>query len=103
MVNDLSVDGVHIGQSFMHNVVLQPGDNKIPMEALTNQSVVLSMINGENAKHRDGMLPVSITTASISRNGARLSYYEEAMAGAPLTVTLNVGKAIQEAASSLNH
>lgn len=90
----LSVDGTPIGQSYLQNLVLTPGDNFVPMRSTVNETVVLGMITSANATHRNGILPVEITGNSSVYNGKELPYFTEALAANKLTVTLDVGKAL---------
>lgn len=99
----LAVEGTPIGNSYLNDVTLRPGDNYFYMESATNVSTVLPMISGDNATYKDGLLPVSITTESVIHSGVHLSYYEYAMAAAaPKNISLNVGAALKKLEASLN-
>lgn len=88
---DLSVDGTAIGQSFMNDVVLVPGDNNLYMTSVVNQSTVLNMVAN---KYKTGILPITIKGNSSVYNGQELSYFSAALASNSLTVDLNIGSAL---------
>ncbi|KAL4891225.1 hypothetical protein BDV59DRAFT_203670 [Aspergillus ambiguus] len=85
---DLSVDGTAIGQSFLNNLVLKPGDNQLPMTAKVDQTALAGML--ENYKEKNYIVPVQITGNSSVYNGQHLTYFETALAANQLNVDLNV-------------
>ncbi|KAK2733936.1 hypothetical protein FQN57_001919 [Myotisia sp. PD_48] len=87
---DLSIDDVPVGQSFLNNVVLKPGNNTMAMQSRVNQTYVLGLIMGENAKYPDGTVPVTIVGNSSVYNGQELKYYSDALASNKLLVQLNL-------------
>ncbi|EER29402.1 hypothetical protein D8B26_008116 [Coccidioides posadasii str. Silveira] len=93
---NLSVDGEPIGQSFMNNVVIRPGDNNVEMTSKVNQAKVLGLIAGRSAPYRDGILPIEIVGESARYNGEDLPYYTKALASNRLHVDLNVGAVLFE-------
>lgn len=94
---DLFVEGTMIGQSLIPDLVLKPGANVVPMRSTVNQSLVIGLIT---KKFTDGLLPVDIVGNSSVVNGQHLPYFETAIQGSPMHVTLNVGSAL--AALGLN-
>jgi hypothetical protein len=94
---DLSVQGTPIGQTVLPNLVLKPGSNIVPMRSTVNQSLVIGLVT---SKFNDGLLPVDIVGNSSVSNGQHLPYYEAAIQGNPMHVTLDVGSAL--AALGLN-
>ncbi|KAI1976568.1 hypothetical protein LOZ53_003141 [Ophidiomyces ophidiicola] len=91
---NLSVDGQPIGQSFMNDVVIRPGDNNIEMTSKVNQTIVIGLIAGQNAKYKNGILPIGIVGESATYNGKNLPYFTEALKSNTLNVELNVGSAL---------
>ncbi|KAL2002178.1 hypothetical protein VTN02DRAFT_475 [Thermoascus thermophilus] len=100
----LSVGGTPIGQSRLPNVLLRPGANHVPMRATVNESLVLAMVTGtggnasnaSNASHSaTGTLPLTITGASSVYRGREIPYFTRALAANPITVDLDVGRALE--------
>jgi len=94
---DLSVQGTIIGQSVIPDLVLKPGANVVPMRSTVNQSLVIGLIT---QKFTNGLLPIEIVGNSSISNGQHLPYFEAAIRGNPMHVTLDVGSAL--AALGLN-
>ncbi len=91
---NMSVDGQSIGTSLMPNVLLQPGANTLPLQSMTNQSAVLTLVT---TKYKNGVLPVDIIGSSCVRNGQHLSYYEAALQSNPIKLNLNIAPALSAA------
>ncbi|KAG2416329.1 hypothetical protein HFD88_007544 [Aspergillus terreus] len=85
---DLAVDGTSIGQSFLNDLVLKPGDNELPMKAKVDQEALAPML--VKYKDQNYMVPVQITGNSSVYNGQHLPYFETALAANQLHVDLNV-------------
>lgn len=90
-----------MGQSYLNNLTLTPGDNYIPMTSSINQTAILSMISSKDNPYTDGLVPFAITGNSSVYNGQELPYFTEALASNNLTVKLNVTKALNEFEASL--
>lgn len=84
---DLSVNNTRIGQSFLNNLTLHPGNNTVPMTAKVDKLAVVNMLPG------DGILPVQITGNSSIFDGRELSYFSEALQDNTLHAKLDVTKA----------
>jgi hypothetical protein len=82
------VDGTSIGQSFLNDLVLKPGDNELPMKAKVDQEALAPML--VKYKDQNYMVPVQITGNSSVYNGQHLPYFETALAANQLHVDLNV-------------
>ena len=98
---DLSVGGTFMGQSYLNNLTLQPGDNYFPMTSAINQTTILSLISSKDNPYTDGLVPFVITGNSSVYNGKELPYFTEALAANNLTVHLNITKALYEFETSL--
>lgn len=85
---DLSSNGTHIGQAFMDNIVLRPGNNTIPMRSAVNKLKVLNLLPSNS------MLPVVIRGNSSVYDGRELPYFTEALAANTLHRTLDIGKGL---------
>jgi hypothetical protein len=91
----LSVDGTPIGHSTLPNLILKPGDNHLPMLAVTNESSVIGLLL--QPKYAKGILPIEIVGNTSTFNGKDLPYYGKALQGNKLNVDLDVGKALTKA------
>ncbi|KAI1611814.1 hypothetical protein EDD37DRAFT_465490 [Exophiala viscosa] len=91
---DMYTDGVLIGNSTLHNVVLKPGNNTLPFRALTNQTAVVTLLFN---KYKCGVFPVDIVTKRTSYNGQDLPYYDQALQSNNLTINLNVIEVLEKA------
>ncbi|EFE40057.1 conserved hypothetical protein [Trichophyton verrucosum HKI 0517] len=86
---NLAVDGHPIGYSVLHDVVIKPGDNNIPMQAKADLAYVLKQ-TGKESKYSNGIVPVTILGNSSVAHGKELPYYTKALAANTLKVDLNV-------------
>lgn len=85
---DLAVNSTHIGQSFMKDLTLHPGNNTVPMTSKVDKMAVLKILP------LDGMLRVGIRGNSSVYHGQELEYFSEALRANTLHATLDVGKAL---------
>ena len=88
---DLSVDGKPIGQSFLNELVLKPGDNNLEMSAKTDLMAVTKLL----PKYKNNIIPVDITGNSTTYNGQDLPYFAAALAANKLQVDLDVGEILK--------
>ena len=93
---DLSVAGKPMGQSYLDNLVLKPGNNTVPMTSTVDQSAIIKMITSDDNPYKDGLVPFDIVGNSSFYNGKELPYFTKALASNNLTVHLNVTKALAE-------
>jgi hypothetical protein len=90
---DLSVEGQSIGQTFLRDMVLRPGDNFVPMLSNVNQATVITAIT---SKYKNAILPLTIIGNSSVVGDKHLTYYEAAIRSNTVHVDLNVGPALKE-------
>lgn len=90
-----------MGQSYLNNLTLQPGDNYFPMTSAIDQTAILNLISSKDNPYTDGLVPFVITGNSSVYNGKELPYFTEALAANNLTVNLNITKALDEFEASL--
>ncbi|KAK2765437.1 hypothetical protein FQN54_008286 [Arachnomyces sp. PD_36] len=88
---NLAVAGENIGTSSLKDLTLHPGDNTVPMTSIVDQAKVIKMVTGD---YKDGMLPIDITGNSTTYNGEELPYYTAALSANKVSVTLDVGSAL---------
>ena len=87
---DLSVAGQTMGQSYLKNLILKPGNNSVPMTADVNDVAIYKLL--QDTKYKSGIIPFDITGNSSVYNGQNLPYFTQALAANKLTVALNVGQ-----------
>jgi len=98
---NLAVNGTIMGQSYLDDLVLKPGNNTIPMTATVEEiSIANTLILGGD-KYKDGIMPFDITGNSSVYDGKELPYFTEALKSNNLTVNLNVTKALADAGINL--
>ncbi|KIW16576.1 hypothetical protein PV08_03764 [Exophiala spinifera] len=94
MTMDMYVGNVSIGNSTLENVVLRPGNNSIPLLALTNQTAVGLLLF---TNYKSGIFPIEIVNRGVVSNGQHLPYYEQPLQAKNLTVKLNVIDVLERA------
>ncbi|PGH23289.1 hypothetical protein AJ80_02705 [Polytolypa hystricis UAMH7299] len=87
---DLSVEGTKIGISHLNNIVIRPGDNTFAMRTIANQSHVLSLVAGKDAKFKSGKIPLDIVGNSSVYNGELIPYFTKALSSNKLSIELDV-------------
>ncbi|KIW70686.1 hypothetical protein PV04_02931 [Phialophora macrospora] len=90
---NMSVNGMSIGTATLPNVFIAAGNNSIPMTAVTNQTAVAGLVLGP---YKSGVLPIDMVATSVTYDGQRIPWYEQALGAVPLRVDLDVIPALQE-------
>jgi hypothetical protein len=88
---NLAVDGTPIGTSLLPDLVLKPGENRVPMQSTVQQIEVIKLIKG---KYHNGVIPLEIKGNSSVYNGEHLEYYEKAIQNNVIKLDLDVGPAL---------
>jgi hypothetical protein len=86
------VNGTSIGESYINDLVLKPGDNTLAMRAKVDQLTVLSVAKN----YKDMVVPLEVTGSDNSSvyNGQVLSYFSKALSSNKLAVDLNITEVI---------
>jgi len=92
VTQNIFVEGKQIGVATIPNLQLKPGDNLIPMQSVSDQPAVISLIS---TKYKDGNLPIEIVGNSSIYNGQHLPYFEKALQANKLSTTLQLGSALK--------
>jgi hypothetical protein len=88
VVQDVWVGDTRIGITTIPDLTLKPGDNFVPMQTISDQAQVISIIS---AKHKDGKLPVTIKgNSSTSLQGQKLDYFTAALKSNDMQTTLDL-------------
>lgn len=96
MIQDLFAGGKAIGNTTMKNVVLRPGDNRIPVTSITDQAAVIPLI-GPNHQFADGVLDIEAKSRDvISPKGEVLQYFTEAMKANPVHFKLDIAEPLRK-------
>lgn len=90
---------VPVGNVSIDNMVLKPGPNTLPMRAQVDQGLVVGALL---TTYKNGMVPMDIVGNTAMFDGQHLPYFESALQGLTLHVTLDVGSAIKTTMLSLN-
>ncbi|KAF1812396.1 hypothetical protein P152DRAFT_466711 [Eremomyces bilateralis CBS 781.70] len=97
---DIFVAGKLIGNSTLANLHIAPGENRLPLRSIVEQTEVISLVT---STYQDGMLPVDIVGRSaVDKDGQHLTYFEEALKGNSMHTELNVGEALTKMGIDLN-
>ncbi|EEA21337.1 hypothetical protein EYB25_007393 [Talaromyces marneffei] len=84
------VNDTLIGNTFINNVTLMPGDNHLPLRSSINQTQVLSFVTGTAPPYPGGILPIIIRGNSSVYGGVEIPYFSKALQSNPLTTQLNI-------------
>lgn len=91
---NLFANGTAMGQTYLDDLVLKPGNNFVPMTATVEELKIANLILANNTQYADGVVPFDITGNSSVYNGKELPYFTEALSSNNLTVHLNVSQAL---------
>ena len=89
-----------VGQSFLKNVVLGPGDNTFPIVASVQQQPIIAAL-GVRPACETGLVNVTLEPVSVTNNGADLPYLLQGMSN--ITQLLPLGDAITAATNGFAH
>ena len=81
-----------IGTASLSNVTLSPGNNTLPLRSITNETLVLGLVQA-NPAYLKG-LPVDIAIRNSTVNGVEIPYFTRALQANVLHVSLDVAQAI---------
>ncbi|KAJ5266503.1 hypothetical protein N7478_009311 [Penicillium angulare] len=98
---NLAVNGTTMGQTYLENLVLKPGNNTVPMSATVQELQIANALILGGDTYKDGVMPFQITGNSSVYNGKELPYFTEALKSNNLTVNLNVTEALSNAGIKL--
>ncbi|KAL5332785.1 hypothetical protein BJX70DRAFT_99691 [Aspergillus crustosus] len=81
---DVSANGTAVGQSFLNDLVIRPGDNLVPMLSRLNTSLLLPLLGDTT------VVPLTIVGNSSVYNGQELPYFTAALSANELVVDLDL-------------
>ncbi|KAL4944021.1 hypothetical protein BDV06DRAFT_120198 [Aspergillus oleicola] len=82
-------NGTSVGQSFLNNLVLEPGNNTVPMLSALDMDLLLPIIAQGTTT-----IPLTIVGNSSVYNGEEIPYFTAALAANELTVNLNLAEVL---------
>lgn len=88
----------YIGDSFIPNLVLRPGNNTVPTNASVQNGPVIDAL-GERPACATGMVETILVPSNVTYNGVELPYYLKSLAN--VTQLLPLGQAIESATMGL--
>lgn len=83
---------IPVGSAHLSNVTLVPGNNTLPLRAITNETLVLGLVQ-THPSYLKG-LPIDIAIHNSTVDGVIIPYFTQALQANTLHVTLNVAQAI---------
>jgi hypothetical protein len=86
--NTTNTTSAPIGNARLSNVTLVPGNNTLPLRAITNQIFVFGLVES-NPSYLKG-LPVDIAIQNSTIDGISMPYFTKALQANPLHVSLNL-------------
>ncbi|OJJ47923.1 hypothetical protein ASPZODRAFT_131533 [Penicilliopsis zonata CBS 506.65] len=89
----LAANGTHIGESYLQDLVVKPGNNSVFMTSTVNETIVVDLMFGTDAPYPDGIVPIVITADAANASvydGKVLSYYSHALAENTMNIKLNL-------------
>src|ERR1700760_3218673 len=84
VTQNIFVEGKQIGVATIPNLQLKPGDNLIPMQSVSDQGTVISLIT---TKYKEENLQIDIVGNSSIYNGQHLPYFEKALQANKMSTT----------------
>ncbi|KAL4780816.1 hypothetical protein BJX76DRAFT_33699 [Aspergillus varians] len=94
---DVSVNGTAIGKTFLNDLVIEPGDNHVPMLSRLNITQMIGIMRYLPANSTT--IPLTIVGNSSVYNGQEIPYFTTALAANTLTVGLDIAAVLEGAAS----
>lgn len=88
---NLAIDSKSIGYSLIPDLILKPGDNRVPMRSRVDQLAILGLVQ---TKYKNAVIPLQIVGNSSISNGQHLTYYEEAIESNTINLDLNIAAAL---------
>ncbi|KAI0448527.1 hypothetical protein F5B21DRAFT_105297 [Xylaria acuta] len=90
-------DGKAIGQTYINNLVLYPGDNTFPTSSDIQQLPILNALTQEPYCELGGKLPFQLEGKNVVNNGQVLPYFRDALAASNQSVTIDLSEAAKKA------
>ncbi|KAL2371386.1 hypothetical protein RJZ57_004166 [Blastomyces gilchristii] len=87
---ELSVDGTKIGTAKLPGLVIRPGDNLVQMRSTVELTKIFPFVNGDDAKYKNGVIPVTIVGKSAVYDGKELPYFTAALSSNTLHIELDL-------------
>ena len=89
------VDDEEVGELFINNLILVPGDNKVEITALMDQVKILDAARSKKYC-KTGVVPVKLLGKSVVNHGQKLSYFATALGSKNQTVDIDIRTIVKE-------
>ncbi|KAI0874123.1 hypothetical protein GGS24DRAFT_516901 [Hypoxylon argillaceum] len=86
-------NGTAIGQTYINNLVLYPGNNTFPITADIQQLPIINALTEEPFCELNGKLPFQLSGNNVVNKGQALSYFSDALAASNQSVTIDLSEA----------
>lgn len=83
------LNGANVGNTYLDNVVLYPGNNTFPFRSSISQSPVLTAVQTQPYCEK-GIVPFELSGRSVLNNGQNLTYFTEALAAHNTTIEIDI-------------
>ena len=87
---NLTLDGIDIGQAYLTDFTLRPGNNNYNMNSNMKLSVITTYITQPGTPYSNGILPIKATGVQCSHNGVVIPYLTKAISSLTLTYKLSL-------------
>ncbi|KAI9371986.1 hypothetical protein BJX61DRAFT_534323 [Aspergillus egyptiacus] len=82
---EVSNNGTYLGQSFLNDLVLEPGENIVPMVSSLDTGALLDIVGGG-----DTTIPLTIVGNSSVYNGVEIPYFSAALQSNTLNIDVDL-------------
>ncbi|KAI1757091.1 hypothetical protein F4782DRAFT_481203 [Xylaria castorea] len=90
-------NGMDVGQTYINNLVLYPGDNAFPSTSDIKQLPIINALTQKPFCELKGMLPFELMGKNVVNNGQTLPYFRDALAATNQSVTIDLSEAAKNA------
>lgn len=84
-----------MGQAYLDNLVIKPGNNTVPIAATIDEIAIFKLVTTGNSTFKDGVVPFTIIGNSTIYDNKQLPFFTEALRANNLTFQVNVTQALQ--------
>ncbi|KAI1109164.1 hypothetical protein F5Y14DRAFT_444888 [Nemania sp. NC0429] len=89
------LDSKDVGQTYINNLVLHPGDNTFLTSADVQQLPIISALTQEPLCELKGKLPFQLSGKDVVNDGQVLPYFRDAIAASDQSVTIDLSQAAE--------
>ncbi|KAI0858521.1 hypothetical protein F4860DRAFT_297974 [Xylaria cubensis] len=90
-------NGMNVGQTYINNLVLYPGDNAFSTTSDIKQLPIINALTQKPYCELKGKLPFELMGSNVVNNGQVLPYFRDALAATNQSVTIDLSEAAAKA------